>query len=373
MTQIRLLVFPLDMDRAKEVIAFARALALEVIGASSVMSPAEAKACAVEAFYPLPFVTEATFEAAFLALLQAERITHVYTPHGVIWTHLLQRQQAAPERFAFHLCQPSPYEEEWAHRQPSHAWAARVLGDHFVESLELPGETLRRPPLRLGQLVSLHRQFVSIPGQCDDWKLLALAHIARVVPVGDLVEIGSFQGRSAFVLGWLARHYQIGNLVCVDPWDAGKVVDQGEQARLVNSELQAGRTLVDFEKIFRSFIGAVSLLDNIGYIRETSAQAVGIYHAAVNAGCLPENELDALPLTGQIALLHIDGNHRYDHVRQDVEGWLPRVQPGGWVLLDDYVWAFGDGPRRVGDELLLTDQFDVAFTATDTLFLRRKR
>ena len=222
-------------------------------------------------------------------------------------------------------------------------------------------------------MVSLHRQFVNIPGQCDDLKLMALAHIFRVVPSGDLVEIGSFQGRSAFAIGWLARHYSIGNLICVDPWDNSKVEDQGNQARLVNSELQRGRELVDFEKIFQSFIGAISLLDNASYIRETSEEAVKIYQKAVAAGYLPENELDALPVTGQLALLHIDGNHRYDHVRRDIDLWLPWVKPGGWVLLDDYVWAFGDGPKRAGDELLQTDLFDVAFTATDTLFLRRKQ
>jgi hypothetical protein len=25
------------------------------------------------------------------------------------------------------------------------------------------------------------------------------------------------------------------------------------------------------------------------------------------------------------------------------------MAPGGWVVFDDYVWAFGDGPQRVGD------------------------
>lgn len=370
---IRLLVFPLDMDKAKEAIAFARTLALEVVGASSVMSEVEAAPYAVDSFCQLPFVTDPTFETALLALVESQSITHVYTPHGVIWTHLIQKQGAEPERFCFHLCQPSPYEEEWLRLQPSHIWAEQLQADRFVESLGLPGNGPLRSALRRGKMVSLHRQFVNIPGQCDDLKLMALAHIFRVVPSGDLVEIGSFQGRSAFAIGWLARHYSIGNLICVDPWDNSKVEDQGNQARLVNSELQRGRELVDFEKIFQSFIGAISLLDNASYIRETSEEAVKIYQKAVAAGYLPENELDALPVTGQLALLHIDGNHRYDHVRRDIDLWLPWVKPGGWVLLDDYVWAFGDGPKRAGDELLQTDLFDVAFTATDTLFLRRKQ
>ena len=69
--------------------------------------------------------------------------------------------------------------------------------------------------------------------------------------------------------------------------------------------------------------------------------------------------------------MHIDANHRYDHVRRDIEIWSPYLAAGGWLLLDDYVWAFGDGPQRVGDELLGSPLYDSAFVSGDTLFLRR--
>ncbi|RLP54501.1 MAG: class I SAM-dependent methyltransferase [Ketobacter sp.] len=367
----RLLVFPLDIDRAREMITFAGSLGAEVIGASSIMKTVEARQYSVTSFHYLPFVTESAFEAAFQALLETERITHVYTPHGVIWSHLMRCRQQQPEFYQFHLCQPSPYEEDWLRLLPSQAWADQVMADNFVEALHCPGKVERREPLRWGQLVSLHQQFTHIPGQSDDRKLAALTHIARLLPLGNLVEVGSFQGRSAFAIGWLAKHYSVGNLVCVDPWDNSKVKDQGEQAQIVNQELLSGRDILDLEQVFYSFIGAVSLLDNVGYIRETSEVAVGVYKNAVSQGFLPSNELNALPLTDQISMLHIDGNHRYDFVRQDIELWLPLVMNGGWVLLDDYVWAFGDGPRRAGDELLATGNFDVAFTASDTLFLRK--
>ncbi|HVK99966.1 MAG TPA: class I SAM-dependent methyltransferase [Dongiaceae bacterium] len=368
--QARLLVFPLDLDKSREMIAIARSLGLDVIGASSVMPDAEAKKYPIASFHRLPFVTELTFEATFLALLEQEAITHVYIPHGVIWNHLMQSKEAHPDRYSFHLCQPSPYEEDWLRLVPSHTWADQVLAENFVETLHCPN-AVRQAPLRHGQLVSLHRQFIGIPGQSDELKLMALAHIARLVPQGDVVEVGSFQGRSAFAIGWLAQHYRIGNLVCVDPWDNDKLVDQGEKARLATQELKRGRDLIDLDKIFRSFISAVGLLGNVGYIRDISEVAIGIYCDAATNGFLPASELDALPLTGNIAMLHIDGNHRYDFVRKDIELWLPHVMPGGWVLLDDYVWAFGDGPKRAGDELLATGQFDVVFTASDTLFLRK--
>lgn len=370
-SQVRLLVFPLDIDKAKEVIAFARSLDLEVVGASSVMRESEAGHHPVASFHHLPFVTDAAFEQAFLTLVEAERITHVYTPHGVIWSHLMQCQESYPDRFQFHLWQPSPYEEDWLALAPSREWADQMLTEKFANAL--PDDVKLKAPLRRGQLVSLHRRFLDIPGQSDECKLMMLAHIARLLPVGDLVEVGSFQGRSAFAIGWLASHYQIGNLVCIDPWDLKKIEHQGEKAHLATQELRRGRDVIDLDKIFQSFIAAVALLGNVGYIRDISEAAIHVYRDAAARGRLPANELDSLPLTGQIAMLHIDGNHRYDFVRKDVDLWLPHVMDGGWVLLDDYVWAFGDGPKRVGDELLGSEQFDLAFTASDTLFLRKRK
>jgi hypothetical protein len=46
--------------------------------------------------------------------------------------------------------------------------------------------------------------------------------------------------------------------------------------------------------------------------------------------------------------------------------------PGGWIVFDDYQWAFGDGPTRVGDELLETGHFDCAFAWSDSLFMRKR-
>lgn len=90
-----------------------------------------------------------------------------------------------------------------------------------------------KPALNRAQLVGLHRQYTSIPGQCDEDKLHVLQSIFRVLPQGDLVEIGSFQGRSA----WLAKSYDIGNLICVDPWSKNKIENQGSDSILARGRV----------------------------------------------------------------------------------------------------------------------------------------
>jgi hypothetical protein len=53
-----------------------------------------------------------------------------------------------------------------------------------------------------------------------------------------------------------------------------------------------------------------------------------------------------------IALLHIDGFHTYEAVRQDFETWYPKVRPGGIVLFHDVAARLLDfGAWRYWNEL----------------------
>ena len=89
--------------------------------------------------------------------------------------------------------------------------------------LELAAAGSPEPLMLLPQLAALVRMFQLVPGQCDHPKLEALIAIFRWMPAGDIVEIGSLWGRSAMALAFLARHYRIGNLLCVDPWRTEEV------------------------------------------------------------------------------------------------------------------------------------------------------
>ena len=41
---------------------------------------------------------------------------------------------------------------------------------------------------------------------------------------------------------------------------------------------------------------------------------------------------------GQLGLVHIDGNHDRASVELDISTWLPRIKPGGFLVLDDASW-----------------------------------
>ncbi|RTL57737.1 MAG: class I SAM-dependent methyltransferase [Rhodocyclaceae bacterium] len=359
MDNCRLLIFPLDLDDADPVIRVAKSLGIEVIGASSAMPDSGQRG--VDHFLRLPFVTDPAFDAALQEVLHRHRITAVFSPHQGVWRHLEKLAQASPQTYGYALCGPDPFTATWQLFSPHESWAATVGKGMWAPT------PAARPALSPASYAALHRLFISTPGQCDEGKLHALCDIARSLPVGDLLEVGCLYGRSAIALGFLAARHRIGSLICVDPWETLAVTDQGAQAALLNTELKS----LDSQEIFRIFISTAALVDNIGYIRHTSAAAQAIYEAAKIQGSLSSAELGSISLAPALSLLHIDGNHRYDFVKQDVAIWSPYLAEGGWLLLDDYVWAFGDGPKRVGDELLDSPCWDNAFVSGDTLFLRR--
>jgi hypothetical protein len=358
---IKLLVFPVEMDASAPFIATAKALGINTTGASSIANPGSDTM--LDELIQLPFISDDCFNSAFIHCIESYDITHVYTPHPGVWTVLNRLLQQHP---IFTLCSPSPYQSIWHDSRTGYEWAKSILSDHFPDMLNSTGARRKRA-LKAGEYASLYMQFLRIPGQSDINKLTAFAHLARVLPQGDLVEIGSFCGRSAFALAWLGERHKIGNLISIDPWSNHAIEEQGQQAEILNNDIER----IDFEKIYRIYISNISLLNNAGYIREVSLEAKDLYNRAASEGLLNSPQLGTIGVEGRISLLHIDGNHEYHHVRQDIDTWSPSVISGGWILLDDYVWPFGDGPQRAGDELLASHGFDQAFAIGDTLYLRK--
>jgi hypothetical protein len=58
-----------------------------------------------------------------------------------------------------------------------------------------------------------------------------------------------------------------------------------------------------------------------------------------------------------VGLLWIDGDHRYEAVRRDFEGWRPHLLPGAAVVLDDAADP-ALGPHRLLAELQEAGRFE---------------
>lgn len=139
-------------------------------------------------------------------------------------------------------------------------------------------------------------------------RLLYLA--ALTVPEGgQVVEIGSFRGRSASVLATAAER-----VVCIDPHLGS---DRGPQEFAANPELGNA----DYD-LFHANLARAGVAERVEHVRALSGEA-----------------LDAVP--GPANVLFVDGAHRYGPALDDIVRWGAKVPPGGRMLVHDSFSSVG--------------------------------
>ena len=352
----RVLVLPGGMPRALEFLDECHRLHLDAIGASSLAADPAASRYPRWAY--LPNVGDPKFDQALAALIGAQKIDRVFTPHPVLWFALEKRLAGIAPRVR--LLGPAPVESE----MKPYRTAARLAREY--PDLPLAASGAKRTAMTHAQRHSLWRHVELVPGMCDHAKISALMSVAPFVPDGDLVEIGSWWGKSAVLCALLAQFFDLGPLLCVDPWQQSALV-QEDSPELLNETSAA----IDANEAFAVFCANLLPYANgrVNYMRRASVEAALSY--GMNEVSTPE--FGSTRYSGEIALLHIDGNHDFTAVQADVDAWAPRVVPGGWVVMDDYTWSFGDGPRKVGDRYLArhADEIACSFVMGTALFMQR--
>lgn len=303
----------------------------------------------------LPMIYEAAFADRFLALVRDRCISRVFCPVATV--HAFLRRFITEHRLDLALVGESPVAEQMVRHQDLMSRARRVHA--LMESI---GEDASL--LSLQEIASLLKFSAAIYGESNEDKLGAMMAVACSAPRGDVVEIGCLMGRSAFVLLFLAARHQLGSVLTVDPWASTECTQTDSPP-----ELQAVVDEWDYDVLSEGFLVSTALLHQGRHchLRMPSNVAIGIYQN----GRLPPV---APPWARRIGLIHIDGNHDYAAVAEDCRQWVPHIAPGGWLVLDDYVWAHGDGPWRVGNEMLerQADRIERSFVCGKALFVRLK-
>jgi hypothetical protein len=306
----------------------------------------------------LPYVHEKAFSRLFLDLVKERNITHVYAPVAAVYSSL--HRFISENNLAIRLIGTSPIKREM---ERFNKLIQKVNSyRRFID--ECAGGTSDLSNLEIAAVL---RMADNIYGESNEHKIAAMMAIFFSAPKGDVVEIGSLVGKSAAVLALLARRYQIGNVLTIDPWQSATAT-QHDSPDTVRVHM-VGEW--EYEMLPQDFV--INMLPiglgSFNYLRQESAKG---FETFLENHTVVSQAFGRVEYQGKIAIIHIDGNHDYTQVKQDCELWLPLLTPDGWLILDDYLWAHGDGPNRVGDALLEQRHHDIdrAFVCGKALFVK---
>jgi predicted O-methyltransferase YrrM len=100
--------------------------------------------------------------------------------------------------------------------------------------------------------------------------------------------------------------------------------------------------------------------EQAGFFGEEVFEEVSSYETEFyeeNSTLIKTNFDDALGefSDGSIDLLHIDGSHEYENIRNDFHNWLPKIRKGGKILIHDILVEREDfGVRKFWNEISQT-------------------
>jgi hypothetical protein len=350
------LVFPATHQDGLSYMETAREHGLNVVAASSEWDSEIARE--VGELVVLPYVYDPEFPARFLELLKLYNINRVYAPVAAV--HIWLDHFISKNNLQIQLVGGSP-----THREMNR-FAKLVSKVKFYRAFidQCSGGMSDLSDL---EIAAVFRMTANIYGESNEYKIAAMMAIFSSVPKGDVIEIGSLAGKSAAVLTFLARRYNTGNILAIDPWQwkAGTQHDSPETVSVHMADSW------DYDMLLKNF--AVNMipigLGSFNYLQQESAQGFELYRENPS---VVSHEFGQTNYQGKIAIIHIDGNHDYAKVKLDCELWLPLLTQGAWLILDDYLWIHGDGPHRVGDSLLELRENDIerAFICGKALFIK---
>jgi Methyltransferase domain len=164
---------------------------------------------------------------------------------------------------------------------------------------------------------------IDFGGGCSVSKAYLIAWLIRSHRITTSIDIGVYRGRSLVPQAIAHKLFTGGRCYGVDPWSNAAAREQDNPELREAIEKFATRT--DFEKIYCDValtIRKLGLDKHCFLVREQSSEAIHSF------------ERDGV----QFGLIHVDGNHDSDRVNADVSLYVPRLIPGGFVVMDDISW-----------------------------------
>jgi len=199
----------------------------------------------------------------------------------------------------------------------SYAWS------DWNPELCFPGEDLEmlKDPIFQQLKADLAEEFST--AWCSKEKINLLMDLLYIAQPEVCVEVGVFSGSSIIPVCAMLRYLQKGTAVAIDAWSNADAIRYIED----DDPNLPGWTYVDLLSAYLQFMRR---------LEERSLDCVVI----------PNNSESASELVDEIDFLHLDGDYTEKGSMLDVDSYLPRVKPGGYILISNlFIMVNGKPPK----------------------------
>lgn len=164
---------------------------------------------------------------------------------------------------------------------------------------------------------------IDFGGGCSLHKASVMAWLIKNFKLKTSLDIGVYRGRSLFPQAVSHKHGVGGVVYGVDPWSAFEAAENDNIE--LKEKIDEFVKNTNFDDLFRSvesLNSSLGLNSHCILVRKTSSAASPWF--------------DQQKIS--FDLIHVDGNHDTTRVMEDLDHYLPKLNPGGFVVLDDVSW-----------------------------------
>lgn len=226
-------------------------------------------------------------------------------------------------------------------------------------------------------------EVLSIPGWSPEDQLQALFSLTLAsshLP-GDVLEVGSWCGRSAVVLAAAAIRSGSSVVRCIDPFP-----EKGDWYRNEDGSYSMRVRIGDY------VIGGYQ--DQTVWKEPFERDIAPLYEKNAGVRAIFDASVARFGLTGRIEayrgtiamfaeqpeashfrcrLAFVDGDHGYEAVRSDIEVISRWLVPGGWICFDDAFTGYDGVDRALQEGIIDNPAFDIKQQLTRKMFVARRR
>lgn len=209
------------------------------------------------------------------------------------------------------------------------------------------------------------------------YTLFTLAYTSSSLP-GDLLEIGSWCGRSSVVLGTAARLAGGSRLACIDlypdknDWAQNSDGTYSFQVTIDGVRYGGYQDQTVWQEPFEKEIAPIYQRYNSVY--DVFVESIRKYDLEDLVEAYRGSSDLLRGFEGRaFRLAFIDGDHSYKAVCNDIRNVKSLLVPGGWVCLDDAFSYYQGVNAAIKDLIIDNPEFDLYQQMTRKFFVARKR